>query len=141
MKRGNILALDYGTKRIGLAVGDFETKMAFPKGVIQNKGFDFVLGEIISFCKEWDVRMIVVGLPIDMKYTADNEMTKKIKKFVVKLGTVLQDIDIELFDESLSTFEAEDLMDKSDVFKDKRAHKDELAAQIILHRFFASLCL
>ena len=136
--RKKVLALDYGTKRIGIASGDTESKMAFPKGLIENKGPDFVLNELEKIVNEWEVDMFVIGLPLNMNDDEKNDMQKEVDRF----GKLLSEKfgkEVILHDERLSTFEAEDLMrklGKSD--KDIRGVKDEIAAQIILQRFFDS---
>lgn len=135
-----VLALDYGKKRIGLASGDTETKISFPQSIIENKGGDFVISEIIKFCEEWSVGLIVVGLPLNMDNDEeDNEMMKEVRFFVKKLKDSIE-VNVELFDERLSSFEAEEIMraDGKNT-KDQKEHKDAFAAQIILQRYFDSL--
>lgn len=133
MKKGKVLSIDYGKRRIGVASGDFETGIAFPRTVIENKSFDFVVGEISKLCKELDVKTIIVGLPLAMKDDQrENRIMKNVETFVAKLRDFLKDIQIELLDERLSSFEAEELMRKYDM----KGHDDLFAAQIILQRFF-----
>ena len=132
MERRNILALDYGKKRMGLATGDLQNKIAFPKCLIANKGIDFVLAKLDAFCEEWEVGRIVVGLPLNMDSSSNNEMVQNVKLFVADLRNHFTDIDIELFDERLSSFEADSLMkDSGDT-----GNRDAYAAQVILQRYF-----
>jgi len=148
MQTGKVLAIDYGTKHVGLAIGNFETKLAFPHGVISNKNFDFLSNELIKNCLEWEIEFIVFGMPFNMNNDLENPTAIKVKKFVEffkeKLNkskkNELINIKITFFDERLSTFEANSLINKdfSGSFKKKLSHKDSLAAKIILDRFFAS---
>ena len=125
--------MDYGKRRIGVASGDFEIGIAFPRTIIENKSSDFVIGEISKLCKELDVKVIVVGLPLAMKDDQrENRIMKNVEIFVEKLHILFKDIQIELLDERLSSFEAEKLMGEYDM----KGPDDLYAAQIILQRFF-----
>lgn len=136
MMKGKVLALDYGKKRIGFASGDIETKIAFPRGVIENKGFLYVFAELKKLSAELNFKGIVLGLPLDMDDEKETEMEKEVKRFSVKLSEYF---DVTLFDERLSSFEADNLMKKANkTTRDKRTHRDAYAAQIILQHFFDS---
>jgi putative Holliday junction resolvase len=148
MQKGKVLALDYGKSRIGLASGDLSLKIASPRDVIAGKNVDFAISKILDFCKEWEVKLIVVGLPLNMDESSNSAMVKNVEHFVGKLKEALksvkneeiQDIEVTLFDERLSSFEADGLMrsaGKKD--KDRREYRDSYAACIILQRFFDSL--
>lgn len=148
MQKGKVLALDYGSRRVGLAGGDFGLKIASPYGVVENKGFDFVAEKILRFCIGWNVGTIVVGLPVSMNGDDGNEMSRNVQHFVKRLKSVLskaenkslQNIEIRLFDERLSSFEADGLMaNAGKSTKDKKKCRDCYAACIILQRFFDSL--
>ncbi|MBL4694198.1 RuvX/YqgF family protein [Candidatus Gracilibacteria bacterium] len=76
-----ILAIDFGTKRIGLATGDMELKMAFPNEVFLNE--DGVLEKIVAFCGEWQVGKVVVGLPLNMEDGQNaNPVLKKVNNLL-----------------------------------------------------------
>ncbi len=136
-----VLALDYGTKRVGVATGDADFGIAFPRAVIGNKGVEGLVEEINRLCEELEVDTIVVGLPLNMdEEHEENEMMQEVRYFVKELRETVGDIDVELFDERLSTFEGKDLMRDAE----KKSGKEELgrdayAAQVILQRFFDKL--
>ncbi|MEK7548241.1 MAG: Holliday junction resolvase RuvX [Patescibacteria group bacterium] len=137
---GKVLALDYGKKYIGVATGDVEFKIAFPREVIENKSFLFVFKRIYELCKELDVKLIVVGMPFHMRgKELKNKMIKEVTEFFNKLGADLkvEGIEVILFDERLSSFEAESLMSQVHTGR-KKMRIDAQAAQIILQRFFDS---
>lgn len=129
MKKGKVLALDYGTKRIGVASGDLEHKIAFPRDVILNKGD--VASRIADLCKELDVVLVVVGWPLQMQEERSvNPIMPELKRFVERLEKM--GLKIQLLDERLSSFEAKELTGES-------RNVDAHAAQIILQRYFDAL--
>jgi putative Holliday junction resolvase len=147
MQKGKVLALDYGKKRIGLASGDFSLRIASAQGVIESKNLSFAISKILDFCKKWEVVLIVIGLPMSMN-DRESEMSKNARYFEGKLkeafycskDVVLNKMEIKLFDERLSSFEADGLMSSAGKTSyDKKEYRDSYAAQIILQRFFDSL--
>ncbi len=126
-----VLAVDYGTKNIGLASGDTDFKIAFPRDVIVNKSLDDSVKAILDVVTEIEADLVVVGMPYSMSEgQATNEVQYEVEEFVVKLGEV--GLVCELVDERLSTFEAKTKTGKRDGV-------DAAAAQIILQRYFDSL--
>lgn len=77
------LGIDYGTKRIGLAVSDDEGKVAFPKKVIENDGM--TLSAIHLLVEEEGVQEIVIGESKDL-HMNDNPIMKEIHMFAEQLG-------------------------------------------------------
>ncbi len=133
LQKGKVLALDYGKRRIGVASGDIEAGIAFPRVVIQNKSLPYVLGELTKMYKELDVKMIVIGLPLSMQEDQrENRIMKDVKTFVDTLNATFKDVEIALIDERLSSFEADQLMSEYKI----EGPDDLYAAQIILQRFF-----
>lgn len=135
MERGKILAVDYGTKHIGLATGDLNMKIAFPRDVLKNK--EGVEEKIVSLCEELGVVKIVVGFPFSMKHgQKENPLEKDVKRFVDLMKGKLEEtnIEIEIFDERLSSFEAEELTGRDVRTSGERL--DAHAAQVILQRWF-----
>ena len=73
-----ILGIDYGEKRIGLAVGDTEYKIPRALEFIDNKNINFVIKKIQEICSAEEVEKIVIGLPLGLsgRDTAQTEETK-----------------------------------------------------------------
>lgn len=119
------LAIDYGSKKIGVAVSDAEGKFAFPFSIILNKNKDKSSEEIIQILKEKQIKDVVVGESVNLRGEA-NSILEESKIFVKKLQ---EKIDIEIFFEKewLSTVEARRF--------DDRKNADDSAAAIILQRF------
>ncbi|MDA1060532.1 MAG: Holliday junction resolvase RuvX, partial [bacterium] len=127
--KGKVLALDYGSKRIGLASGDVRDGIAFPRDIFENKGD--VLDRIVSLCYELSVEVVVIGLPLSMEQQQEeNPLMKGIRDFADKLGE--KGLNIKFVDERLSSFEAAQKTGE-------REKNDAEAAQIILQRYFDSL--
>lgn len=136
MQKGHVLALDYGSKRIGVASGYLELGIAFPREIIANRGFEYVVGRIKELCEELNVAKIIVGYPFNMETNQKKSvMMKAVEVFAEKLKVDLVERGVEVlfFDERLSSFEARELMGG------RRKAVDETAAQIILQRYFDNL--
>ena len=75
-----ILAFDYGTRRIGVAVGNTETRVSQALKTIAVTSTDGLFQEIDSLLKEWQPGQLVVGLPTHPD-GAEHEMTQKARRF------------------------------------------------------------
>jgi putative Holliday junction resolvase len=75
-----ILAFDYGTRRVGVAVGNTETRASQALKTIAAANADGLFWEVENLLKEWQPDQIVVGLPTHPD-GADHEMTAKAKRF------------------------------------------------------------
>jgi putative Holliday junction resolvase len=118
------LALDFGTKRIGVAIGNSEIRQAQSLKTIQNKSLDDTFGAIQKLVKEWEVTNFVVGLP---KHPdgAEHEMTKRAKRFGNQLNGRLN-LPVQWVDERYTSAVAENQM--GDI--------DSQAAVLILEQYF-----
>jgi len=117
------LGIDYGEKRVGIAVSDAEGKMAFPKIVLENDG---LLEKISKICKELLIEVIVLGESKNYK-GEDNKINPKIISFKKKLSAVLK-LPIFLEPEFMSSMQVEKTFGKTDML-------DASAASIILQTF------
>src|SRR3990167_2341144 len=79
-----LLGIDYGTKRIGVALSDEKEKMAFAYGVIANHGAEKVSAEIKKICAENSVGKIILGKSLNYKGEA-NPIMAKIEPFKAAL--------------------------------------------------------
>lgn len=124
----NYLSIDYGEKRIGLALGDSETKMAFPFGVLENKSDDFILEEIQKICVQEKVSQIIVGLPLTMEGERGPQ-AEQILHFVNFLKINLN-MPVVTEDERFSSVMVAKLMAEHKV-----KERDAVAAMIILQSY------
>ena len=75
MNLKKILAIDFGVKRIGLAIGDSESSIATPFKTIKNNGYENCSIKIAEIVKEWGINLIVLGKP---EIYSDQEVNKQI---------------------------------------------------------------
>ncbi|NDV68750.1 Holliday junction resolvase RuvX [Dysgonomonas sp. 25] len=135
---GRLLAIDYGTKRTGIAVSD-------PLKIIANGLTTVPTHTLFDFLKTYlakeNVECIVVGMPKQMN-NEDSESMKHIRPFVKKLKALYPDITIEQYDERFTSVIAQQAIIDSGLKKKDRQNKalvDEVSATIILQSYMESL--
>ena len=129
-----ILALDVGTKRIGLAVSDPLGLTAQGLGVLERKGWDRDLARLLEIARPYQVQEILVGLPRHMDGRL-GEQAEEILALARALGEALG-ARVATWDERLSTVEAERLLIQADMSRKKRRRVvDQVAASIILQAY------
>ncbi len=132
-----ILGIDYGTRRIGLAISDPDEIIATPLGTIQTSSLKKAIPEIKNSCKENHVGKIVVGLPLRMD-GSKGPAVENVEMFIAKLRKELL-VTIETWDERLTSAEAEKVLLLADMSRAKRKQvRDKLAAQLILQSYLDS---
>ncbi|MBN1621089.1 MAG: Holliday junction resolvase RuvX [Endomicrobiales bacterium] len=133
-----ILAIDYGKKRIGLALSDPLGITANPLSVLHRKSLSEDIKKIKSIIEEKEVGKVVLGLPLNMDGTP-GILTEEIKSFAKKIEKEVN-IDVEFHDERLTTHEAENLLiEEANMSREKRKKiKDKIAACLILKSYLES---
>tara|TARA_Y100000590_G_scaffold39466_1_gene42235 strand:- start:986 stop:1447 length:462 start_codon:yes stop_codon:yes gene_type:complete len=129
-----ILSIDYGEKRIGIAISDKNCSIAFPNDVLERKTVkkDFIyIKELINTN---DIQAIVIGMPYNMN-GSENEKCKDVKNFTNKLLEFIE-INIIYWDERFSTKAQERILIDNDLSRKKRKKViDKLAASYFLQTF------
>jgi len=129
-----ILALDFGEKRIGVAVSDALNIIAQSVGVIKRKGIKNDLKKIQELVREYDANKLIVGLPLNMNGTRGPSADFAIS-FVNEIKKEIQ-IEVEMMDERLTTAQGERILLEADVSrKNRRENLDKIAAQLILQNY------
>lgn len=125
----NVMALDVGEKRIGVAQGDTVVKIAVPYTTLSVDGTEIL--EIAKIVESSDITTIVIGYPRNQL----GEPTKQ-TAFVEDFSKKLDDFDVEIVfrDESLTSVLAQERLEKSDKPYEK-ADVDAMAACIILEQY------
>lgn len=130
------MAVDYGDARTGLAVCDRTETLASPVGVLQQKSMAKVAEGIVYASREFEVGMIVIGLPVNMDGSEGPRAQKS-----RRLGAVVEklvDVPVEYWDERSTTKSAEGLLSETGTYGKKRKQLlDAVAATIILDSFLA----
>jgi len=136
-RAGTVLAFDFGTKRIGVAVGDFETRLAHPLATIaavENRARFAAIGQLVA---EWRPVLLVVGLPAHAD-GAEHLVGRLARRFAQRLHGRFG-IRTELADERLTSHEAEGLLRAAGARGARlKAGLDAVSAQRILESFFAA---
>ena len=124
-----IVAFDFGTKKIGVAVGQTATYTSSPLQVILNKDDKVNWNEINTLLNEWKPELIIVGKPLNMDGTA-SEIMKQVERFYQKLKKIY-DTNFEYIDERLTTFEARQILEDTNI-----NNVDANAAKILIDNWF-----
>ena len=128
---GKVCALDLGAARIGVAIADELGFMAHPRGVLAAKPRPTFLEKLGELVKEEVITRIVVGFPLDMRGT-EGEAARRTRGTAQAIADATG-CDVELFDERLTTVEAQRAITASGLKREKaRARIDEAAAVAIL---------
>lgn len=131
-----MMAVDFGAVRTGLAVCDKTEFLASPVGVIHEKDFMQTINKVAFATKEYDVKLVVVGLPKNMDGSI-GENAQKCEDFAQKLQAIIN-IPVILWDERQTTMQATTYLNEANVRGQKRKDIiDEVAATIILESYMA----
>jgi putative Holliday junction resolvase len=133
-KKGIIMALDVGTKKIGIATSDFYQMIATPQLVIRQKTNKEFFIAIKAQIEEFKPSALVVGLPINMD-ESESDMSKYVRKFTKNIDEFLEGFDILLLDERLSSFVAFEILKENKKTKKRKNLIDQISAAIILRGF------
>lgn len=121
----NILGIDFGQKRIGLAWMQVGLDVILPYGVVQKKPDEIVPKELVNLIKEERINKVVIGLPLGME-GEENMNTNRVRGFGEELQKQI-DVPIEFMDERFTTHEASRM--------GGTASLDEKSAMLILEMY------
>lgn len=135
---GKIISIDYGKSRIGLATSDEKGILAFSLKYFQKTTtYEKMIEELISFLSSLQFSTIVIGLPLLMN-GKDSDLTKEVRAFASLLEARLSK-PIILWDERLTSKQAEKLLIEGNVKRKDRTNKvDTMAAILILQSYLDS---
>lgn len=122
----NILGIDYGEAKIGLAIAT--SKFAEPLGVVRFETWDKFVERLVEIIAEDRIEKIIIGL-------SEEKTAEKTRQFAEKLKKEIS-IPIEYYDETLSTHEAQQLSKEAGMKRQKRtALEDAFAASVMLQNY------
>ena len=134
MQRTRKMGIDYGDRRIGVAMTDALCIISSPYEVFENRSEEQSLQHLNKLIKEFNVDEVAMGLPLNMD-GSEGERAKIHREFGEKLAS-LSGIKVEYVDERLTSAEAEEILIQSKVRREKRKELiDKISAQIILQTY------
>ena len=126
-----LLGIDLGTKRIGIAISDYNQKIATPLHTLDKSKQVKFIEELQSIITENDIKGIIIGNPINMDGTY-GKSSQSAKDIAINISNKIH-IPVSLWDERLSTVGAFNLSSELDVNVSKRERDiDKFAAAFIL---------
>ncbi len=132
---GRRLCLDYGKKRIGIAISDPTATIAQPHSVMERETEELDIEKIHDLIVTHDIKKVIMGLPLELSGEA-GQSAIDVYQFIEKLKVALTGVEVETWDERLSTVFAEKEMIRDNVRRKKRKKViDQLAATIILQSY------
>ena len=135
-----ILALDHGTKRIGVAVSDELKMIAMPLEYIPAEPFSGVLERLRVLVREKEVEQIVVGMPRNMDGSY-GEAAAKVREFVTVLREAIP-LPLRTWDERLTSSQANRVLVEGGVRRQDRKEKvDAMAAALLLQGYLDSISM
>jgi putative Holliday junction resolvase len=133
--RGTVLAVDYGERRLGVAVGEWSLGIAHPLTTVQADSDRMRLQLLKPLMQEWKPVLVVIGLPVHMDDRA-HPLAERCRNFASKL-TQHFGVPARMVDERLSSNAAEQALTEAKVPAHRRRQVlDSVAAQAILETFF-----
>lgn len=134
---GRIIGIDYGTKRIGLAVTDPLQMFASPMETVKTADFFTFIGQ---YMKKETVEAFVIGYPVQMN-NKPSESVKWLEPFTKKLRNMFPEVPVHFVDERFTSQIALQAMISGGVRKNERRDKslvDKISASLILQSFLDS---
>lgn len=129
-----ILAVDYGSKRVGLAISDELQCTARPLMILDRKNRRELFRRLRNVCGEYGVLRILVGHPLHLNGDS-SPMAEQASRFAARLRKELG-LDVELVDERLSSWEAGQTMNEArSSSRRKTSHLDDVAAAVLLRDY------
>lgn len=132
-KSVRILAIDYGRRRIGLAVSDELGITAVPVATLERKNRQEDIRCLREIVRKYKIAFIIVGSPLHLAGHA-GEMAQEASRFASRIKKELG-LPVELRDERLTSWEAGQTLKENSGRKSKKTHLDSVAAAILLRDF------
>ena len=115
-----ILALDYGRKKIGMALADAQARVAEPHDTLERVNRNEDMRRLREFVRDQSVKQILIGLPLRLD-GSEGEMAEEVKRFAERVRKQIG-VAVELVDERLTSWQAEQILEQE--FGRRITHKD-----------------
>jgi len=137
-----VLAIDYGTKRVGLAISDRLGLLASPLQTLPNEGRRTLVQAVSKVVQAQEPERVLIGIPIRSDGTWRQE-ARRVLKFAHALDAVI-DVPVTWLDEAFTTTEAHERLRDLRPGRRRRPHEeraiiDQIAAALILEEYLAAL--
>ncbi len=134
-RRGAVLAFDFGERRMGVAVGDLELRLAHPLETVEVRSDVERMAAVERLVREWAPVLFVVGLPLTLE-GGEQPTSQRSRRFARRLQARFG-VPAELVDERLSSDSASLALNEAGVRgRRQKDMLDQVAAQHILQAFF-----
>jgi len=130
---GRWLGIDHGTRRIGVAAGSTEDGIAGPLEAIPAAPAELAVRRIRQLAAEYRVDGVVVGWPLNMDDT-EGPQARLVRRMASALAEATG-LDVRLWDERLTSFEADEALAGMFTRKGRKARQDAVAAAAMLRQF------
>ena len=127
-----ILGIDYGNRRVGIAISDELQLTAQPHKLLIRENDENLISDIKEIIHSHNIEKIVIGLPVLLDGSHSSQ-TKKTRKFISRIRQS-SDLPIEKWEEWLSTIEAGKILTGTSINK-KKENIDIISAQLILQSY------
>ena len=127
-----ILGIDYGNRRVGIAISDELQLTAQPHKLLIRENDENLISDIKEIIHSHNIEKIVIGLPVLLDGSHSSQ-TKKTRKFISRIRQS-SDLPIEKWEERLSTIEAGKILTGTSI-KKKKENIDIISAQLILQSY------
>ena len=127
-----VLAVDFGEKRVGLAVSDESGRVVVPVGAVQRRSDAQAAAEVVAAARERDVERLVVGLPVRPEGGGEGPFAVRARNFARRLAE-LSGLPVDLHGEALTSVSAEGTLREAGVPRERRrgAVDAEAAAELL----------
>ena len=133
MMEGTLIGFDFGTRRIGVAVGETATRIASPLGAIEGEANEARFEAIGRIVREWHPTGFIVGRPRHSD-GREHEVARLAEKYARRLEA-RYGVPVSFVDETLTSAEAEASLRETRSGAGAKGHVDALAATLILQSF------
>jgi len=135
---GRVMAVDWGSRRVGVAVSDETGTIARPLPTLEVTTPQDAVGKLAAIASEWSVQEIVVGLPLHMD-GSEGASAKESQRLAQNLGARLPGVRLVLVDERLSSVRAEAILrERGEKARGRKERLDQVAASLLLQEYLDS---
>jgi len=132
-----LIGLDHGTRRIGVAVGDTETGLAFARGAIRTRSADAAVAAVLELAAHETISQVVVGLPRNMD-GSEGPQAERVRGFGARLAAA--GLRVEFVDERLTSWQAAKDLERAGRRPSRRSGElDSAAAQLVLQQYLDAM--